>query len=1006
VVVTTRAGRVESPPEPPADGTDRTAPPPGTLDTTLDIEEAADVLRDGQRVPIVAIGASAGGLEAFTELLHVLPVDTGMAFVLVQHLSPDYQSMLRTLMSKATSMPVSEVTEGVYVEPNHVYVIPPNKTMGIRDGVLHLVPRPELGSHMPIDAFLESLAIDNKSQSIAVILSGTASDGARGLKAIKAEGGITMVQDPQTARFDGMPKAAIAGGAVDFVVPLDQIGPELGKLARHSYLVRSRHDEAAELMNGENEHIRRIFALVRSATGVDFSLYKRATINRRMRRRMLLHRIERLPEYLRMLQSDPTEIEKLCRDVFIHVTGFFRDPELFEALKTTIFADILNQHADHTPIRIWVAACSTGEEAYSYAIALLEAIGTDSRALPVQIFATDISAESIERARSGSYPESIASDVSPERLRRFFQRAEGGYRINKSIRDMCVFAKQDVTKDPPFSKLDLVSCRNLLIYLGPMLQKRVLSVIHYALRPTGHLVLGNSETIGSLSDLFGLVDKRHKIYVRKSTVVRNSMEFRTEQLVDRTPPPKHLGSSTRGTDLQDHVDRIILDDYAPAGVVVNQDLQIIQVRGDTGNYLQPARGEATLNILKMARPGLMIDLRAAIQTAHNRNIVVRKAGLRVRQNGHFGKVDLEVVPLAVPGADKHLLVLFRDGHGGAGAKQEPAPKPERLTKEVRSRQRLEQELTATRDYLQSIIQDQEATNEELQSANEEILSSNEELQSTNEELETAKEELQSTNEELNTVNEELHTTNQELTTVNSDLTNLLASVQIPIIMVSNDLRIRRFTPLVEKLFNVIPRDVDRPLGDFKLNLQLQNLTDLVTTAIDTVTVRELEVQDLEGRWYSMRIRPYKNIDNRIDGAVITLFDIDAMRKNVLVSDISERLIAAMTRVASEPILILDRNQIVLDASRAFYRQFELSPQESKGRKLYDIAGGAWNVPRVRVLVEELLAGEAFVEDYAVELDGTQPAAWTLNASTIGNLGDKGRLTIITCRPIGEGSPHP
>lgn len=433
---------------------------------------------EGQRIPIVGIGASAGGLEAFTQLLRGLPTDTGMAFVLVQHLAPNYESMLTELISKATTMPVTEVTEGTRVEANHVYVIPPNKNMGIEDGVLHLVPRTEpRGQHMPIDTFFESLAVENKSQAIGVILSGTASDGAMGLKAIKSEGGITLVQDPKNARYDGMPRSAIAAGAVDFVAPVDRIGADLAKIARHPYLARSMPPEGLE-PPGEEEHIARIFGMVRAATGVDFTYYKRATINRRMRRRMVLHKIEKLAEYVRYLQQDPSEVEKLTQDVFIHVTGFFRDPETFEALKETVLPEVLKQRTNDSPIRIWISGCSTGEEAYSYAITLLEAVESTggSAQPPIQIFATDISSTAVDKARAGFYPETIAADVTPDRLRRFFQRIDGGYRINKMIRDMCVFARQDVTRDPPFSKLDIVSCRNLLIYLGPILQKRVLSV--------------------------------------------------------------------------------------------------------------------------------------------------------------------------------------------------------------------------------------------------------------------------------------------------------------------------------------------------------------------------------------------------------------------------------------------------------------------------------------------------------------------------------------------------
>jgi two-component system, chemotaxis family, CheB/CheR fusion protein len=962
-----------------------------------EVVESSESTTPHSTFPIVGIGASAGGLEAFSQLLRDLPGDTGMAFVVVQHLAPRYESMLTELLSNTTTMPVTEVTEGMQVEVNNVYVIPPNTTMGIMNGVLHLVPRTETrGQHMPIDMFLRSLADDQMSRAIGVILSGTASDGAQGLKAIKAAGGITIAQDPKTARYDGMPRAAIAAGVVDFILPVDAIGQELTKISRHPYVARAQSEEGgAESTDGEGSHLQRIFFLLRSATGTDFTHYKHATIRRRIRRRMVLHKVDRLQDYVRFLQHNPAEIDNLYQDILIHVTGFFRDPETFESLKTDVFPKILEERRKGTPVRVWVPGCSTGEEAYSFAIALLETLEGDTN-VPIQIFATDISQAAVDKARAGFYSESAVADLSQDRLRRFFSKADGGYRISKTIRDMCVFAKQDVTRDPPFSKLDLISCRNLLIYLGPTLQKRVLSIFHYALKPVGYLVLGTSETIGSYADLFTLADKRHKFYVRKQTLARPNLEFQPEYAVEPTDHG-HVATRAVRTDVQREIDRVILGKYAPAAVVISSDMQVLHVRGDTGKYLQPAPGEASMNILKMAREGLAFELRNAVHLARKRNTAIRKQNIRVRQNGHFGEVDLEVAPIELIKGERHWLIVFHDGVAAEKPTRQPAKKSSRRVRGPHAQaQRLEEELGATREYLQSIIQDQEAINEELQSANEEILSSNEELQSTNEELETAKEELQSTNEELNTVNEELQTRNGEMSQVNSDLTNLLASVQIPIIMVSNDLRIRRFTPLVQKIFNIIPTDLGRPIGDFKPNLKVANLEQLIEQAIDTVSVKEMEVQDHEGRWYSMRLRPYKNVDNKIDGAVITLVDIDAIKNTNARTVAADQIVSDLVDIVQRPLAVLDQHGVLRKASRAFYRTFRISPQEAEGRLVYDLNDGTWNLPRLHVLLDELLSRQNRVEDYDIVVDHPHVGrkTWILNAVGIGDHTADSRLVLL------------
>lgn len=836
---------------------------------------------------IAGVGASAGGLEACSQVLEALPAHLGLALIIVQHLAPRHESFLPELLRAHCKMPVVQVTEGVTVEVNHVYVIPPNTHMRIADGKLHLVARPEdRTQHMPVDSFFRSLAEYAQNRAIGIILSGTASDGAIGVREIKGAGGITIVQEPHTAKADGMPRAAMATGSVDLVLAPTAIAQELIRIASHPIL-RAEVRKTPTEIGGIDEQLPRIFAMLRTATGVDFNHYKQPTIKRRLQRRMVLHKLNTLDEYLRFLQQNPSEVNGLYQDILIHVTRFFRDAESFQVLAEKAFTPICQDRQPDVPIRIWVPGCATGEEAYSVAIAIQEFLGEQAAGTAVQVFGTDVSDLAVEHARSGVYPESISADVSAERLRRFFTRTEGGFRINKTIRDLCIFARQDITRDPPFSKLDLILCRNVLIYLGTNLQKRLMSVFHYALKNTGFLMLDSAETVGAGVDHFSVIDKRYKLYARKMASGHTDMDFPIGDYSKVKPAAARAPAvEPRPTSIQSEANHIILSRYSPAGVVVDDNLQIAQFRGQTGKFLEPPPGEPSLNLLKMAREGLLYGVRTAIHEARKLNESVRRQGLRVRSNGGTIPVSVEVVPLrGVPG-ERHFLILFEeekahkggDGQGppdrsAATGKGRGKNKSKSAGKEQNRVRELEKELGASREYLQSIIQDLEAANEELQSANEEILSANEELQSTNEELDTAKEELQSTNEELNTVNEELQSRNEELSHVNSDLINLLANVQVAIVMVSDDLRIRRFTPMAEQVLNLIPTDIGRPISDIKPNIDCDTLEAQISDAIETMSIKESECRDRNGRLYSLRIRPYKNVENRIDGAVIALFEV-------------------------------------------------------------------------------------------------------------------------------------
>ena len=889
---------------------------PRTLESTT--RKIAEVLVSerarNDSFPIVGIGASAGGLEAFTLLLQNLPSDLHMALVLVQHLDPTYKSLLSELLSRTTKLAVEEVTDGTRVKPGHVYVIPPNTTMTVSRHVLHLTPRVDADhKHTPIDTFLESLAQDQKSRAIGVILSGTSMDGIHGLKAIKDEGGITIAQDEKSAKYYDLPRSAVAAGVVDLILRPHDIAQELVKLSKHPYVPYLETETAEKLL--PQTDLDKIFGLLRKATGVDFAEYKHATIKRRILRRMLILKTNKMKDYLNNLKTNPGELSSLFQDILINVTGFFREPQTFDALKQVVFPSILKKRSADDPIRTWIPGCSTGEEVYSLAICLVEYLDHSSVHPPIQIFATDVNETVLEKARNGIYAASATASISTERLRRFFVKTNGSYQVNKTIRRMCVFAKQDVTADPPFSKLDLIICRNLLIYLGPALQKKLLPIFHYSLKPAGFLVLGDFETVGEFDNIFKVAKKRSKIYSKRPVVSRKPLDFSTSYITERQVGKPTVNrpaeSQAPEPEIFKEVDRILLTRYSPASVIVNSELEIIQFRGRTGAFLEPAPGKASLNVLKMAREGMMTDLRGALDRARKSGVTVRKEAIAIRSDEKYLDVNLEVVPLKTNRARPNFLVAF----------EEALPKPassaalgraggEKSGKERRAEDlklvRLHQELSSTKEYLQSIIQDKDASNQELKAANEEIQSSNEELQSTNEELETAKEELQSTNEELTTVNEELQNRNLELTQANNDMTNLNASANVPVLMMGSDLRLRSWGPLADKLFSLKASDLGRSIFDINLGVQLPDFQAIINEVVDNTISKEIEAKGPQGRWYMVRIGPYRTADNKIEGVVLAFVDIDRLKQG-----------EAKLRARSEHLedLVEERSRMLSNATR-------------------------------------------------------------------------------------------
>ena len=834
--------------------------------------------------PIVGVGASAGGFEAFSSLLRALPPDPGMALVFIPHLDPNHESAMVELLSRTTKMPVVQVTEGMKVAPNTVYVLPRNAEMSIEDDALHLEERePGRAHHMPIDNFFGSLAADQTSNAIGVILSGTANDGTFGMSTIKGVSGVTFAQDPKSAKYDGMPNSAIAAGVVDFVLPPEGIARELLRVRRRKSV---KVVPIEDVFDGNDRLMKDVFRLLKAFSKVDFVHYKVATIRRRILRRMNMNHITTLPDYVQVLHQNPQEVEALYRDVLINVTSFFRNPEVFNLLRENVYTRLLLERSPFEPIRVWVPGCSTGEETYSHAISLVETLTELRVEVPIQIFGTDLSEGAIQHARTGIYKESISAEISEVRLRRFFHKVPGGYQVSKSIRDMCIFARQNVFNDPPFSRMDLISCRNVLIYLSPVLQKKVIPIFHYALKPGGFLLVGNTEgLLGSGAEIFDLVDRKGKIYQKKPvpSPVTFGLTISGQEPQETSPeksqqPDKEEELLKTPVDVMREADRLLLTKYVPSAVVVNHQLDILQSRGKTSRYLELPPGKATLNLLKMARPGLLYELRTLIEKAKESPIPVSKQGVAMEDGSQTAIVNLEVIPFRTPAQEQqHFLIVFEEKESPPALPQ-LTPMPRHSDHEVADSKdmqisQLKQELASTKEYLQSIIEAQEATNEELQSANEEIQSGNEELQSTNEEIQTSKEELESANEELNTVNEEIQHRNQQLAQFSNDLINLLNSATIPIVMLGQDLHIRRFTPEAERVFGFSSHDVGKALTHLALNLDLPKLERWMLDVMRDVTMKSERVRSRDGRSFKLRITPYRTLENKIEGVVITLLDI-------------------------------------------------------------------------------------------------------------------------------------
>ena len=967
------------------------AAPPGN-------QASVGKMSDGS-FPIVGIGASAGGLEALEQFFTHMPHEAGVAFILIPHLDPTHASMMTDILRRYTKMAVVEAGDGMQVEPDHVYVIPPNRNMAIFHKTLHLsTPGDPRGLRMPIDFFFRSLAEDQGEKAICIILSGTGSDGTLGLRAINGAGGMSMVQAPASAKYDGMPESGIKTGLADYILPAEKMPEQLiGYVARFYQKAARRTPALPEKTQGA---MQKIFMLLRSKTGHDFSLYKKNTIHRRIDKRISVHQFEDASQYVRYLQDHPDEVKILFKELLIGVTSFFRNAEAFEILKKKILPKMLSGKPENYELRIWTPGCSTGEEVYSIAMVIREYMDELKYNFKVQIFGTDIDEEAIARARAGLYRGNIGMDVNPQRLRRFFLKDENEYRIKKDIREDCIFAIQNIIKDPPFTRMDIISCRNLMIYLEPELQSKLIPLFHHSLKPGGVLLLGPSESIGGFSDLFPVIDKKWKFYQRKES--KSSIDALTfpalpgaydREGADKPGEARRVG----GMAIPALAQRILLANFAPPSAIVNMKGDILYIHGQTGKYLEPPPGQPTVNILEMARKGLRLELRSALQNAVANDREVALNDLRVITDGGIQPVNLTVKPIREGEHGEGLfLVTFADVP--PVRKAAPDRNKGRSSRDSKHVTELEQELRYSQENLQATIEELQASNEELKSTNEEMQSTNEELQSINEEMETSKEELQSINEELITVNAELQTKIEQLSQAEGDMKNLLDSITLGSVFLDGKMRIKRFTPEITNVINLIVSDIGRPLGHFVTNLEDVDLVADAGKVLETLRWSEKDVRSRDGKYYLMRIIPYRSMENVIDGVVITFTEITRLKQQaeelatLAATEAALGYAEAIVATVREPLIVLDTELQVVSANRAFYKYFRVAAGEVEGRFLYALGRGQWDIPALRELLEGILTHDEIFDNFEVELD-------------FGNIGMK-RMLLNARRISHEGIPRP
>jgi two-component system CheB/CheR fusion protein len=941
------------------------------------------------RFPIVAVGASAGGLEAIEQLITPLK-PCNIAFLIVQHLSSRFGSSLPELLAHSTNLPVHAMQDGATITPCAIYTAPPGVEVHVQGDQLRLRPLSEIHRHHPIDALFRSLALAHGPNAIAVVLSGAGTDGSLGIRSIKEEGGITFAQDPASATQPSMPQSALDSGCVDFSLTPAAIGEELMRIGAHPYVARQPSGRfAPELLN-------KLFDQLHRMHGVDFSSYKPSTVERRIQRRMTLQHTDRPSDYVKLVESSRSELNALYDDLLIGVTGFFRDQEPFDLLKSAVLPLLFERRSLDLPIRVWVPGCATGEEAYSIAICLLEYIEENQPGQRLQVFATDIDENALARARLGTYPPGIELDVSPERLQRFFTRAEKGYQVSRRVRDMVVFARHNLGKDPPFSRLDLISCRNLLIYLQPALQKRVMRVFHYALNARGCLLLGTAESVGEASDLFSLLDRRLKLYVKKHGAAPGVFEFAFGNKNEDSAAGMNAPTGERKPEvsIQQLADRKTLERYAPPGVLIDEGLNILQFRGQTGPLLAPSPGAATLSIVRMIRQELLVPLKAAVQQVLHEGTQVSCDPVRLAEHGDRA-VAIDVIPIDAAGHPRCLLVLFRDVTPQRSSSKPSSGVADDQLEQKRVKE-LERELLSTKDYLETIIQELATSNEELQSSNEELQSSNEELQSTNEELETSKEELQASNEELVTVNEELQTRIAQLGIANDDLVNVLMNVTSPVLLVGLDLRIRRFSTAAERLLDLVPSDIGRPISYLGTVLNVPQIEAAVSEAMNTMRAKEVRVRCSNGAWYVMHTAPYQTQERTIRGLVIELIPVTAPQGHDGLPKLDELVGKVLDALPGE-VVLLDQALRMVWMNRAFQSGWSTSG-DLLGQPLASVVERtSESEPLWSAIVDTALAGRPFENLTLPERGAPQAGAGAIRWSGRALPAEPGRdaLTLLT-----------
>ena len=972
----------------------------------LPVEISAD--EESDRRPaldylVVGFGSSAGGMQPFREVMEQLPADTGMAFVLVPHLAADHASHLTSITEHYTKMPVHGIEHNVRPEPNNLYILQPNETVQLREGRFHVEPRPADRIPRPIDLFFRSLGADQQEHAIGVVLSGADSDGALGLKALKGEGGVAIVQAPETAQHSTMPSNSILADHVDLVLSPGDIALELARLAKQFVQPTVRALENEETPPDLVSY-NRVITLLRISSGLELRQYKPDTIRRRIARRMLLLRMSSLAEYAQYLQARKDELKNLQEDVLISVTRFFRDPQVWEAMAADVFPVFFENRAHDSTIRIWSAGCASGEEVYTFAMVLLEYMSSHGIDAAVQIFGTDASERSIEMARSGTYPDSLAGEISPERLRRFFIKVPHGFQINKRVRDLCVFAKQNLCTDPPFSHMDFVSCRNVMIYFKQALQRQIISTFHYSLKQGGYLLLGSSESLRDYDDAFAVTDRKNKMYSKLGGSLQGGYNLPTSRLANLDSPAQTALSGVPITsselEMQKVADRVVLARFGPPGLIVDERLNVLQARGQTSAYVELASGAVSLNLMRILREGLVSPVREALERSIAEGIPVMRIAAFAPKPGEKRHVQLDIVPITSSTEQGGcFLVLFTDV---TDQYQEAMPSmpPVMMTASEQDRQngQLRHDLLATRVHLQSLIEEREARNQELVSANEEIQSANEELQSTNEELETTKEELQSANEELQTVNDELQQRNAVLTQTGNDLSNLLISVNIPLLMLTEDLRVRQFTAPMERMLNIRNSDVGRSIREIRLQLSIEDIEPLLQEVMETLTMREEEVQDREGRWHLLRIRPYRTAENKIEGLVMILVDIHQLRTSQQDLREAKEFADSVVECVPVPVVVMDTNFEIREANTSFRQLSKLDARQLHGRPLPDLFARLWGISDLGDRLGPLRTAEAGQSmEFEHESSTLDRRVLLVKAQALKNDGD--RVILLTLEDI-------